>query len=261
MFQNVHIFLNLFFLFLFKGSPTLPTNGTVLPNGVSESFFPSLPSPPSSVASSTALTGTTPGAPTQQSALISPPSNVYLPPFPFNAHPELLHKSPFLPYGSLRPSHPINSNQLPEQQQMNNARLSPASSRNSASPPSNLQSTPNHKINSSIELNSTNEHSSHSSSEDSDDEQIDVVKSAFVPILRPTLTATITTTTTPDSTVKEQSPSREIPQKIKCELKAPSSKKLLLHERPSHDGSQSPDTKITKSPSITQQHKTVWRPY
>lgn len=239
----------------------MPTNGTVLPNGANESFFPSLPSPPNSVASTTAPTGTTPVAPAQQTALIPPPSSVYLPPFPFSAHPELLHKSPFLPYGSLRPSHPITPSQLPEQQQMNSARLSPASSRNSSSPPANNQSTPNHKINSSIELNSTHEHSSHSSSEDSDDEQIDVVKSAFVPILRPSLSATITTTTTPDSTVKEQSPSREIPQKIKCELKAPSSKKLLLHERASQDGSQSPDTKITKSPSITQQHKTVWRPY
>lgn len=257
--SNGYIFLNT--IFLFTGSPTLPTNGTVLPNGSNESFFPSLPSPPNSVASTTALTGTTPVAPAQQNALISSPSSVYLPPFPFSAHPELLHKSPFLPYGSLRPSHPITPTQMPEQQQMNSARLSPASSRNSSSSPANNQSTPNHKINSSIELNSTHEHSSHSSSEDSDDEQIDVVKSAFVPILRPSLSATITTTTTPDSTVKEQSPSREIPQKIKCELKAPSSKKLSLHDRPSQDGSQSPDTKITKSPTITQQHKTVWRPY
>lgn len=211
-----------------------------------------MPSPPNSVASSSAPTGTTPVTPAQQNALLQPQSSVYLPPFPFATHPDLLHKSPFMPYGSLRPAHPITPTQHAEQQQMNNARLSPASSRNSASPPSNSQSTPNHKINSSIELNSTHEHSS---SEDSDDEQIDVVKSAFVPILRPTLTATITTTNTPDSTVKEQSPSREIPQKIKCELKAPSSKKLLLHERPSQD-----DTKI-KSPTITQQHKTVWRPY
>lgn len=192
----------------------------------------------------------------QQSALIPPPSSVYLPPFPFSAHSDLLHKSPFLPYGSLRPSHPIVGAQMPEQQQ----RLSPASSRNSSSPPSNSQLTPNHKINSSTELNSTHDHSSHSSSEDSDDEQIDVVKSAFVPILRPTLSATITTTNTPDSTVKEQSPSREIPQKIKSELKAPSSKRFHLHERALQDGQRSPETKI-KSPTITQQHKTVWRPY
>jgi RUNX transcription factor Runt len=149
--------------------------------------------------------------------------------------------------------------QLPDQQ-MNNARLSPASSRNSSSPPPNNQLTPNHKINSSIELNSTHDQSSHSSSEDSDEEQIDVVKSAFVPILRPSLTATITTTTIPDSTVREQSPSREIPPKIKCELKAPSSKKLNLHEKATQEGPRSPETKL-KSPSIMQQHKTVWRPY
>lgn len=232
---------------LAKEQPTLPTNG----GGTNDSFFPSLPSPPNSVASSTALT---PSTPAQQAALIQPPTSVYLPPFPFAAHPDLLHKSPFLPYGALRPSHSITSSQLPEQQQqqLNNTRLSPALSRNSSSPPAKNTSMPNHKINSSIELV---DHSSHSSSEDSDDEQIEVVKSAFVPILRPSLPATVTTTTTPDSTVKEQSPSREIPPKIKCELKAPSSMKLQLHE-----GSQSPDTKI-KSPTITQQHKTVWRPY
>ena len=141
--------------------------------------------------------------------------------------------------------------QLQELQQMNSSRLSPASSRNSTSSP------PSNKINSSIELNSTNDHSSHSSSDDSDDEHIDVVKSAFMPILRPSISATMTTTTTPDSTVKEQSPPREIPQKIRHELKAPSSKKLNLHEK-APECPRSPETKI-KSPTITQ--KTVWRPY
>ncbi|XP_070502226.1 segmentation protein Runt [Chironomus tepperi] len=255
-----------------KGSPTLPTtNGTtVLPNGT-DAFFPSLPSPPSSVASTSAPTITSPTTPTQQTTqtLIPPPTSVYLPPFPFAAHPELLHKSPFMPYNALRaglPPHSLTPGAVVssllggDQNNGNVGRLSPASSRNStSSPPSNSQSTPNHKINSSIEFNSTNDHSSHSSCEDSEDEQIDVVKSAFVPILRPTLPATITTPTTPDSTVKEQSPSREIPIKIKCELKAPSSKKQILHEKTS-DGFQSPDMKI-KSSTITQQQKTVWRPY
>lgn len=240
----------------------------MIPNGNTEAFFPSLPSPPNSIASSSAPTATTPVTPTQQQStpIIQPPTSIYLPPFPFSAatHPDLLHKSPFMPYGALRnaglPTHPIGATSLGEQS--NGARLSPASSRNStSSPPSNSQSTPNHKINSSIELNSTNDHSSHSSSEDSEDEQIDVVKSAFVPILRPTITATITTTTTPDSTVKEHSPLREIPIKIKCELKAPSSKKPMLHEK-APEGPHSPiETKITKSPAITQQQKTVWRPY
>lgn len=247
-----------------SGSPSLPTNGTVL-NGNAEPFFPSLPSPPNSVASTTANTsGSTPvptsTASSAASSLIPPAANsVYLPPFPFAPHPDLLHKSPFMPYGALR-AHPAHLSS--SEQQINSARLSPASSRNSSSSPApNSQSTPNHKINSSIELNSTHEHSSHSSSEDSEDEQIDVVKSAFVPILRPTLSATITTTSTPDSTVREHSPSREIPIKIKCELKAPSSKKLQLHEKASHqDGSQSPETKI-KTQTITQQQKTVWRPY
>lgn len=240
----------------------MPTNGTVL-NGNAETFFPSLPSPPNSVASTTANTsGSTPVPSSMQTAtsaasLIPPQNSVYLPPFPFAPHPDLLHKSPFMPYGALR----AHSAHLTEQQQINAARLSPASSRNSSnSPAPNSLTTPNHKINSSIELNSTNEHSSHSSSEDSDDEQIDVVKSAFVPILRPTLSATVTTTSTPDSTVKEISPSREIPIKIKCELKAPSSKKLQMHDKAPQDGSQSPETKI-KAQTITQQQKTVWRPY
>lgn len=257
---------------LIIGSPTLPTtNGaTVLPNGTPDTFFPSLPSPPNSVASSTVPTITSPTTPTQQitQTLIPPPTSVYLPPFPFAAHPDLLHKSPFMPYSALRaglPSHPLTqgatqSTILGDSTNGNVGRLSPASSRNStSSPPSNSQSTPNHKINSSIELNSTNDHSSHSSCEDSEDEQIDVVKSAFVPILRPSITATITTPSTPDSTVKEQSPSREIPIKIKCELKAPSSKKPMLHEK-MPVGSQSPDIKIKVS-TITQQQKTVWRPY
>lgn len=264
------------FFSLSIGSPTLPANGTtILPpsgNGSDTQFFPSLPSPPNSVASTNAPTSvTSPMTPSQASTLIQPPTSVYLPPFPFAAHPELLHKSPFMPYGPLRGGlapHPLTpgSAQSPLMEQNGNVgRLSPASSRNStSSPPSNSQSTPNHKINSSIELNSTNDHSSHhSSSEDSDDEQIDVVKSAFVPILRPTITATITTTTTPDSTVKEHSPLREIPIKIKCELKAPSSRKLNLHEKTSPEGFRtSPDTKLLKSPTaITQQQKTVWRPY
>lgn len=253
-------FLKQIFL-LFTGSPTLPTNGTVLLNGANESFFPSLPSPPNSIASTNAPTGMPPGAPPQQTGLIPPPSSVYLPPFPFTTHPELLHKSPFLPYGSLRPPHSMTSAQHPEQQQINIGRLSPASSRNSVSPPSNSQSTPNHRINSSIELNSTNDHSSHhSSSEDSDDEHIDVVKSAFVPCLKVTK-GSMVTTSTPDSTVKEQSPSREFSHKIKCELKAPSSKKQHLHEKAQQNVPNSPETKLKSSPAITQQCKKVWRPY
>ena len=246
-------------LFNLTGSPTLPTNGTVLPNGANESFFPSMPSPPNSIASTNAPTGMTAGVTTQQTALIQPPSSVYLPPFPFTTHPDILHKSPFMPYGSLRPPHSMTSMQHPEQQQLNIGRLSPASSRNSASPPSNSQSTPNHRINSSIELNSTNDHSSHSSSDDSDDEQIDVVKSAFVPCLKITKGSSVTTST-PDSTVKEQSPSREFLPKIKIELKAPSSKKLNLHEKAQQNVPNSPETKL-KSPTITQQSKKVWRPY
>lgn len=258
------------FCFLFPAATS--TSTTILPNGSNE-FFPTLPSPsnglpPPSVPTSPTQTVT---QPTSTPSIIPPPASVYLPTFPFAAHPELLHKSPFMPYGMrpIPPPHPLSGlpSALTELQQISNntininnnssARLSPASSRNSSSsPPSNSQLTPNNKINSSVELNSTNEHSSHSSSEESDDEHIDVVKSAFVPILRPTLSATSTTTTTPDSTVKEHSPSREIPVKIKCELKAPSSKKLLIHDKPIGLSPRSPDTRITQ-----EKKGGVWRPY
>lgn len=214
-----------------------------------------MPSPPG-LPPNLSASGPNPNLP--QPSMIPNPASVHLPHFGFAPYPDILHKSPFLPYG-MRGAHPMNTSSSTATQEQS-SRLSPASSRNSSSsPPSNNQSAA-HKINSSIELNSTNEQSMHSSSEDdSDDEHIDVVKSAFVPILRPTLTASTTTTNTPDSTVKEHSPSREIPPKIRCELKAPSSKKQILHGK-APDGPQSPDTKL-KSPTITQQPKTVWRPY
>lgn len=79
-------------------------------------------------------------------------------------------------------------------------------------------------------------------SENSDDEDIDVVKSAFVPI-KPASVVLQQEVQHPDSTVDEPT------VKPKCELKAPSSRKA----------STSPSTKITSGGNGG--NKTVWRPY
>lgn len=189
----------------------------------------------------------------------------YLPsPFHPFAHPDLLCKNPFLPYdlaglrgvtmngrqmhniqhnSSLSSESTIISNRTPEH--LSTSRLSPTSSRpSSSSPPSSAHSDPI-KMNISIEMNE---------SDDSDDEQIDVVKSAFVPILRPNPTAHsivgIADSTTINDQIDASSP------KVRCELKAPSSRKPVHETAPT--GPRSPETKI-KSPISAQ--KTVWRPY
>lgn len=208
---------------------------------------------------------------------------VGMPQFPFG-HPDLLPKTGFLPYdlalaqrNALNRSngggqHHLNTTtpSLPSNDRGSSAHLSPASSRNSSSspPPSaaafalhHHASTP--KINHSIELNSTNEQSS----EDSDDEHIDVVKSAFVPILRPqqqqqhhqnqqiNATAKVNMVMNSPPTSCSSSPS---PPKVKCDLKAPSSKRSVHHEQ-SRPNSLSPKcTKIKQEPATP---KTVWRPY
>lgn len=175
-----------------------------------------------------------------------PSPAAYLPQFPFGAHPELLPKSPFLSYDfqnlrhhSLIHQTTTSSSTIPS----NDSRLSPASSRpSSSSPPSQ------NNINSSIEINSTMDHSS----DDSDDEQIDVVKSAFIPILRPTTKVEIADSTVQDKPIILET---KIPIRQRCELKAPSSKKPIHETAPT--GPKSPETKIK---AITVQ-KSVWRPY
>lgn len=207
---------------------------------------------------------------THSAATIIPPqpgtavrSGAYLPsPFHPFAHPELLCKNPFLPYDlaglrgvSLngRPMHHIQQNSLPSSEStvisnrtpehLNTSRLSPTSSRpSSSSPPSSAHSDPI-KINISMEINE---------SEESDDEQIDVVKSAFVPILRPMAQSIVGVADS--TTVNDQVDATN--QKARCELKAPSSRKSMHETAPT--GPRSPETKI-KSPISAQ--KTVWRPY
>lgn len=194
---------------------------------------------------------------------IAPPSAAtsYLPPFHFS-HPDFLAKNPFLPYDLANLRGVANGRTIHHIQQlsttqtmppmnvdhMNMSRLSPASSRpSSSSPPSSAHSI-SVKMNTSIDVQSTHD------TDDSDDEQIDVVKSAFVPILRPNPNNTQQSIVgIADSTVHEPIQAAERP---KCDLKAPSSRK------PGHEIArvcpQSPETKI-KSPIMAQ--KPVWRPY
>lgn len=134
---------------------------------------------------------------------------------------------------SLRPVLPSPLEQL-------SMRISPIS--NSASPPSRLSfNAQETKIHSTVDQSSA--------SEQSDDEDIDVVKSAFVPI-KPA-NVILQEIQHPDSTVQD----KESP-KVKCELKAPSSRTIKnLSLSP-----EAPNTKIHGS-SIVNTTKSVWRPY
>ncbi|EAT42279.1 AAEL006167-PA [Aedes aegypti] len=236
--SNTQLFSSSLFL---AGSPTLPT-----PNGTTG---PLLPTPPADFMSLSGAQPTPNGLPTPTGPVL-PNGATYLPQFPFGPHADLHLKSPFLPYdisplraNGLRGPHQLSATiTLSSSDFISSSRLSPASSRNStSSPPSTLNQS---QIKMSIELNSTNEHSS---GEESDDEHIDVVKSAFVPILRPAPTS---------------SPPPPAPPSARCELKAPSSKKPQFHESAPSEPASPENTKL-KSPNliIKQSAKTVWRPY
>ncbi|XP_053665440.1 segmentation protein Runt-like [Anopheles marshallii] len=155
---------------------------------------------------------------------------------------------------------------------------------------------------SSIGNDTSNGDLSSANEDESDDEQIDVVKSAFIPILRPPAAPSAETTAsgstgtrenspdicdadvtvaqkpeTPDSTtaptVGETSPPRF---GLRCDLKALSTKKQILHESaPGHvcvkqqqqqqqstPQLESPERTKLRSPNLIKQaQKTVWRPY
>uniref|UniRef100_A0A1B0CCL5 Putative runt n=1 Tax=Lutzomyia longipalpis TaxID=7200 RepID=A0A1B0CCL5_LUTLO len=252
-----------------KGSPTLPPNAsTVLPPTTVGSEFLPLSAPGGGNGQPPAL----PPTPPSGNGLLPPPTAAYLPQFPFPMAPELLPKNPFLPYdfAALRAAHqrtlqqasnPVGAS-LASVPVGDHVRLSPASSRpSSSSPPSSQEATA--KVNSSLDLNSNHDQSS----DDSDDEPIDVVKSAFVPILRPKqehISASTPDSIAPDAVSPRQQSSTPSPQgRQKCELKAVSSRKHVLHEiAPSATGprSTSPDTTKIKSATIPAQI-TVWRPY
>lgn len=120
-------------------------------------------------------------------------------------------------------------------------RLSPASSRHSSSPHTNATSDGREqRIHSTLDQ---------SNSEHSDDEDIDVVKSAFQPIKS---TSTVPEVQHPDSTVQDKEPFI-----TKCELKAPTIKKSLTSISPAKSPTS---TKLHTAPTISTQ-KAVWRPY
>jgi len=177
----------------------------------------------------------------------APATPYAMPQFPFNhvaaaaaakvatATPHAFHPYNFAAAAGLRarnaalhhhPSEPVVSH------------VSPASSRPSSSSP-----TQQHvllKLNTSIETSSIHEQSA--SDGDSDDEQIDVVKSEF-----------------------DLDKSLDVaPLRMRCDLKAPSAMKPLYHESGPgavvHGRQSSPET-TTKIKSAAVQQKTVWRPY
>ncbi|XP_045476389.1 segmentation protein Runt [Harmonia axyridis] len=190
-----------------------------------------------------------------------------------NVHPSLVKGSPlstslpptasdvFLPHvgapPSLHHSHLLPPNGLPGFQDMPklnleplqfrsvpqspleqlSLRLSPMSSTLSVSPqPSNVQQET--KIHSTVDQ---------SASEPSEDEDIDVVKSAFVPI-KPA-NVMLQEIQHPDSTVQDKELS-------KSELKAPSSRTV----RQLIDSKSPSSTKLQSAPTISTK-KSVWRPY
>ena len=254
--------------------PTSPSNNVHQPSPPNGEFLPLGPSGQQNII---------------HPPIVPPPTANYLPQFPFGPHPELLQKSPFLPYDlhALRTSAAAAAAVAARSIQINASttvsgtslphpgtdhRLSPTSSRPSSSSPISSQQSHLSKINSSIEINSTNEQSC---TDDSDDEQIDVVKSAFVPILRPSpaqqtkleLADSTTNSTSaavlPIDLIAKQETTEILTTRPRCELKAPSALKTVHHHQinQTHETTRprSPDTKL-KPTTITTQ-KTVWRPY
>ncbi|XP_055633297.1 segmentation protein Runt [Toxorhynchites rutilus septentrionalis] len=247
-----------------KGSPPLPsTNGTT---------GPMLPTPPADfmplAGAPTAASGLTPPA-----VPVLPNGATYLSQFPFGAHTDLHLKSPFLPYdisplranGLRNGTHPLTATiSISSNDFISSSRLSPASSRNSTSSPQSsiLNQSQTKMLNSSHSANGDE----NSSAEESDEEQIDVVKSAFIPILRPLPASSADTSMeplkseTPDSTSAPGSPG-----KPRYDLKAPSAKRTQLHESavPCEPLGSPESTKLLRSPGLIlkQSAKTVWRPY
>ncbi|XP_075158426.1 segmentation protein runt isoform X2 [Haematobia irritans] len=265
---------------LAKTSPSLPNGQTVVPPSPAATASPNeyrLPSqitpPPSNAVPATSM-------------IPSPPGSTYsMPQFPFNpvaaaaaaaaasAHPELMHphQKPahahaFHPYNFAglrnRPGHMHNTSlgSHSSGEHISPAHISPASSRPSSSSPTHQALS--QKLNISVESNSVHEHSA--SEVDSDDEQIDVVKSAFVPILRPQVPSLNGSTEDLDKSIDSTRSSPIQMSRQRCDLKAPSSMKPLFHESSQQARQSSPETTLpaaTKLKNANSQQKTVWRPY
>ncbi|CAD0202525.1 unnamed protein product [Chrysodeixis includens] len=182
-----------------------------------------------------------------------PPPGAFLPPnglLPFGPHPadlamkalppELSLKNGINPYEALRH---LQSNV--SSMDTSSARLSPTSSRQSGSPRSVTNASPDRsKADSKSEVNSMHDATI---SDESDDETIEVVKSAF----HPTRPANVELqemkrVQAADSTVSDR-------PKARNELKAPSQRTTrMLSSSPT-------STKISNGSLAT--HKSVWRPY
>ncbi|XP_072944766.1 segmentation protein Runt isoform X2 [Epargyreus clarus] len=184
-------------------------------------------------------------------AALIPSPGAFLQPnglLPFSPHPaelalklpaELSLKNGINPYDALRH---LQSNV--SSMDTSSARLSPTSSRQSGSPRSLMNASPRSKADSKSEVNSTHDATI---SDESDEEPIEVVKSAF----HPTRPANVELqemkqVQAADSTVSDRPRHRN-------ELKAPS-------QRTTRVLSTSPtSTKISNGAIST--HKSVWRPY
>lgn len=180
---------------------------------------------------------------------VQPPHDFYIQPPTASAAP-FHHSSNFLP-NTMPPfpqdlgkvsTYDVNLRPLmPNPMEQLSLRLSPVSNSQSMSPQlsASAQET---RIHSTVDQSSA--------SEQSDEEDIDVVKSAFVPI-KPA-SVLLQEIQHPDSTVQDKEPVAS-----KCELKAPSSRST---KNLSVTSPRSPNTKIHSPPTISTT-KTVWRPY
>ncbi|XP_067636709.1 segmentation protein Runt [Eurosta solidaginis] len=260
---------------LAKSSPTLPPNpgATVIPPlppgaGAQTADFhnarltpPPVGGPPGALPPSAAI-----------NMIPSPPGSSYgavgLPQFPFNpvAAAAAFHPYNFAAAGLRVPSHNLHNTSLDSShgstEHINAAHISPASSRPSSSSPPVHAHNNNTNSNSGIadKANNSLEQSLSDADPDidSDDEQIDVVKSAFVPILRPPI---VTRSTAPPTAVAEELIEKSTPPRARCELKAPSVMKVQYQHSAQTRQIPPEITASTKLRAAVNATKTVWRPY
>lgn len=183
-----------------------------------------------------------------------PQVNPHMPAAVFHpfVHPELLMQNPFISYdlANMRgmqamghaPMQPLPADLMPANLMpaagLSAARISPTLSHPStSSPPSPATSEPTKWHHTSVE------------SDEDDGQPIDVVKSAFVPILRPS---------PQNERIVDSAPFNHHAQlhvRAKSDRKAPSARKPVYRPAPRV---RTPETRL-KAPITTQ--KSVWRPY
>lgn len=178
-----------------------------------------------------------------------PQANPHMPAAVFHpfVHPELLMQNPFITYDlanmrgmqAARPMQPLPADLMPADllpaAGLSAARDSPALSRPStSSPPSPAHSEPTKWRPTSVE------------SDEDDGQTIDVVKSAFVPILRPNERIADSATFNHHA---------QLHVRARSERKAPPARRPVYRPAPRV---RTPETRL-KAPITTQ--KSVWRPY